>query len=338
MVWGGAGPALYAHQVTCEQMAAAALDPQARADIVALLHTPSNISAVMRLMQLCACQDLTVATAALACTHNVLWPHNFASLPLATTLLCVNRVPASTSLVSTLARERSPARLKPLTFTRGGGLPRSWWMCERSPHTSSRACCRRSSPLPTMHAGRCVSLKQTCLPTLLGRLPPSLAGSATILTKGGDDVWRGTRQVAAQAGAVLRYLLCVQHDTWNKMHVEVVSTMAVALGSLIRSDDPHLFAEAVRACAWLHDSNPQTLHRFVWRATRARLRPRTLAVPADAALLSLTGVRVLIGAQDCVRHQHRPSGVRLPRHRVGYRAQDLGAAFARGTRRAPAWG
>jgi hypothetical protein len=167
-------------------------------------------------------------------------------------------------------------------------------------------------------------------------LTRSLAGGATILTSRRRG--RGTRQVAAQAGAVLRYLLCVPHDTWNKMHVEVVSTMTVALGSLIRSDDPDLFAEAVRACSWLHDSNPQTLHRLVWRATRARLRLRTLAVPVDSALLPLMGLLVLIGAQDSVRHQHRPSGVRLPRHRVGDCAQDLGATVACGTRRAPAWG
>jgi hypothetical protein len=121
---GGAGAAVDVHRVTCEQMAAAALDPQVRSDIVAMLHSPTNITAVMRLMQLCAYADLTVATAALACIHNVLWPHNFASLPLATTLLCVNRVPTSMCLVSALARERSPVLLNHLT--REGGLPRSW--------------------------------------------------------------------------------------------------------------------------------------------------------------------------------------------------------------------
>lgn len=117
---GGAGAAVIAHRVTCEQMAAAALDPQVRADIVALLHSPNNISAVMRLMQLCACADLNVATGALACIHNVLWPHNFSSLPLATTLLCVNRVPTCTSLVSALARERSPVLLNHSTLGVGG--------------------------------------------------------------------------------------------------------------------------------------------------------------------------------------------------------------------------
>jgi xanthosine utilization system XapX-like protein len=91
---------------------------------------------------------------------------------------------------------------------------------------------------------------------------------------------------AAQAAAVLRYLLCAPHDTWNKMHVEVVSTLVLALGSLLRSDNRELFAEAVRSCAWLHDCNPQTLHRCA--ACLARAPPKLSLIGIIGALLTLS--------------------------------------------------
>jgi hypothetical protein len=88
----GDGAALGAHLATCDEMAAAALDPHIRTDIVDLLYNPANVHALTRLMQLCGSPDVTVATSALTCIHNVLCPHTSTNLPLAATLLCVNRV------------------------------------------------------------------------------------------------------------------------------------------------------------------------------------------------------------------------------------------------------
>lgn len=46
---------------------------------------------------------------------------------------------------------------------------------------------------------------------------------------------RGGRQVATDAANVLRFMMCVSHDTWSKMHQQVAGTLLLALARLLRS-------------------------------------------------------------------------------------------------------
>eukprot|EP00241_Pyramimonas_parkeae_P004198 CAMPEP_0114270160 /NCGR_PEP_ID=MMETSP0058-20121206/27074_1 /TAXON_ID=36894 /ORGANISM="Pyramimonas parkeae, CCMP726" /LENGTH=850 /DNA_ID=CAMNT_0001388847 /DNA_START=251 /DNA_END=2803 /DNA_ORIENTATION=- len=132
-------------------------------------------------------------------------------------------------------------------------------------------------------------------------------------------------KVATDAANVLRFMMCVSHDTWSKMHQQVAGTLLLALARLLRSQRAVVFAEGCRAALWLVESNPQTVHRIgygtqleplvlvhLWDAFATALRsfPPGQGGPADASPLwefVLHVAQLPSGRMNLLGHQYTSS-------------------------------